>query len=275
MTKLEDICKHWDALDDVKDPVNMHLGLEQQKKRIGQLMLQKDSIIDECRKELMAADDNYYRDQAKQSEDLECLVERINNHVETMKRAYRTQLEQLQETIEKERKRIAMETSDAWTHLYDRQREQELMKLDSQAKQRVADDRDLESLVLGQEELIRSTKTRLEVDNECLQLELQKTKADVLLNTQKLDYNFEVLKRREEESVRNQQRKRLTKLHDTIVELQRTLKETDGKGVQEGSKLQTDIAKLNGQIKELQKSASVSSRANDKKVRGSINGIVG
>lgn len=278
MRKLADICRHWKELDEVKDPVNMNLGLEQLNQRIAQLMLQKNAIIDECRKELMAADENYYRDQAKQSEDLECLVERINNHVETMKREYRNQLDHLQATIDSERTRLSQETDEAWKLLYDRQREQELLKLDNQAKQRTVDDRQLEALVLGQEELIRSTKSRLEVDNECLQLELQRTKADVLLNTQKLDYNFEVLKRREEESVRNQQKKRLTKLHDTIVEMRRTLKETDAQSVQETSRLRTDISKLKDQISELQKSATVSSRANNRKVsvacpRGSCSAI--
>lgn len=213
MDKFRDICRHWVALDEVRDPVSMYHGLEQQKQRISKLMLQKDAIIDECRKELIVADENYYRNQAKQSEDLQCLVERINEHVETMKRAYRQQLERLQKTIADERNRMTQETDTAWTDLFDQKRIHENEKLDEQKNQLMANDRELEALVLSHEELIRTTKCRLESDNDCLQLELQKTKADVLLNTQKLDYNFEVLKRREEESVRNQQKKRLTKQH--------------------------------------------------------------
>lgn len=213
MDKFRDICRHWVALDEVRDPVSMYHGLEQQKQRISKLMLQKDAIIDECRKELIVADENYYRNQAKQSEDLQCLVERINEHVETMKRAYRQQLERLQKTIADERNRMTQETDTAWTDLFDQKRIHENEKLDEQKNQLMANDRELEALVLSHEELIRTTKCRLESDNDCLQLELQKTKAGVLLNTQKLDYNFEVLKRREEESVRNQQKKRLTKQH--------------------------------------------------------------
>lgn len=213
MDKFRDICRHWVALDEVRDPVSMYHGLEQQKQRISKLMLQKDAIIDECRKELIVADENYYRNQAKQSEDLQCLVERINEHVETMKRAYRQQLERLQKTIADERNRMTQETDTAWTDLFDQKRIHENEKLAEQKNQLMANDRELEALVLSHEELIRTTKCRLESDNDCLQLELQKTKADVHLNTQKLDYNFEVLKRREEESVRNQQKKRLTKQH--------------------------------------------------------------
>lgn len=268
MSKFMTICRHWEALEEVKDPVSMNYGLEQQKKRIGELMQQKDAIIAECRKELMAADENYYRDQEKQAEDLQCLQDRINNHVEKMKNAYRGQLELLQKTISEVRERMARDTDETWTELFDKKRDQEVMKLVDQKSQMRSDDKRLDDVVLSHEELIRSTKTRLESDNECLQLELQKSKADVLLNSQKLDYNFKVVqKRREEESVRNQQKKRLTKLNDTIVKLRRSLKEMDTKSGQELSKLRTEISKLKQQLLDLQQAASVTSKANDLKYR--------
>lgn len=270
MEKYTEICRRWEELDEVKDPVGMNSGLVEQNRRISELLLQKDAIIAECRKELMAADEHYYQDQAKQSEDLECLAERIDRHVETMKRAYHDQLEQLQRTIAEERVRIRRGCNEAWTELLDKKREQEVLKLTNQRKHMDCDDRELAALVLDHEELIRSTKCRLEADNECLQLELQKTKADVLLNTQKLDYNFEVLKRREEESVRNQQKKRLTRLHDSIADSRKTLKETDKKCAQEIRRLQTDICRLKGQISDLQQSSHATTRANDQKVRPEI-----
>lgn len=266
MKKFREISRHWEELDEVKDPFNMNVGLEEQKVRIAELMQQKDAIISRCRRELRAADENYYHDQEKHSEDLECMIDRINSHVETLKRAYRQQLNHLQQTITQERSRIKSESNETWTKLFDQKREQEKCKLEKQSEKLKADDVELERLVLEHEELIRSTKSRLEVDNECLQLELQKTKANVLLNTTKLDYNFEVLQRREEENVRNQQKKRLTKLHETMAILRRQLKDVRSKGTQETNKLQRDIEKLRQQIVDLKMASGVFAEANDQKV---------
>lgn len=266
MRKLQEISNHWDALEQNKDPVLVNLGLQQQQRRIDQLMLQKDTIIAECQRELLSADENYNKGQEKQSEELECLVDRVNHHVETMKLAYRDQLEQLQMTITRERVAKAHEAEDVLNELFDCKREQELVKLRDQREQLVAADRELEAMVLSNEELIRSEKTRLEMDNETLQLELQKTKADILLNTEKLDYNFEVFKRREEESGRNQQKKQLTKLNDTISQLKNNLKHRELASGQETKRLQTDIAKIKGQIRDLTQSSSAIEAANERKV---------
>lgn len=266
MRKFREISRHWEVLDQAKDPFNMNVGLEEQKVRIAELMQQKDAIIAECRRELRAADENYYRDQEKHSQDLECMIDRINNHVETLKRAYHQQLDHLQKTITQERSRIKSDNNETWTKLFDQKREQEELKLEKQTEKLRADDVELERLVLEHEELIRATKSRLEVDNECLQLELQKTKANVLLNTTKLDYNFEVLQRRAEESVRNQQKKRLTKLNETMASLRKQLKDLQAKGTQETTKLRRDIEKLNQQTVDLQISSRVFAEANDQKV---------
>lgn len=269
MTKFNQISRNWAELDEVKDPFNMNLGLEQQKFRIAALMKQKDDIIAECREEVEKAEESYYVDQEEHSEDLKCLCDRINAHIETMKKVYGSQLYELQGTIDQERQRIKRENNEAWNDIFAKRSDQEQFKLEQQKVTLNHRDSELDKLVLEHEELIRATKVRLEKDNECLQIELQKTKSNVLLNTQKLDYNFEVLKRREEENilVRNQQKKRLTKLYDTVTFLRKTIRETSTKSSLDINKLRrNDIPKLKNQIAEMESSANLIAEANDLKV---------
>lgn len=64
------------------------------------------------------------------------------------------------------------------------------------------------------------TQAKLKLENNLSQLQetLENVKATVLLNTEKLDYNFRVLSEREEENARilNAQKRRLTKLKDSL-----------------------------------------------------------
>lgn len=63
------------------------------------------------------------------------------------------------------------------------------------------------------EERFRETRIRLETDIQSLEQELEQVKALCLLNSEKLDYNYQVLKKREEENVyiKNHQKRRLNK----------------------------------------------------------------
>ena len=63
------------------------------------------------------------------------------------------------------------------------------------------------------QERYRETKITLEYDVQALEQELENIKALCLLNSEKLDYNFQVLKKREEENVyiKHHQKRRLNK----------------------------------------------------------------
>lgn len=68
-------------------------------------------------------------------------------------------------------------------------------------------------LHVNHEEEYRETRISLETDIQMLEQELEQIKALCLLNSEKLDYNYQVLKKREEENVyiKNHQKRRLNK----------------------------------------------------------------
>lgn len=266
-SKFEEISSKWAGMDQGKDPVEIHRNLEDQKNRIADLMNEKMKIINECRDELVAADERYLRDIEKQNDDVTSLIERIDKQIESAKRTFREHLDLLEKTIEDEREILKLVTTKNWEIMYDKHNVNEEMKIKREREKMEYYSGEINRIQLEHEELIRATKIRLELDNQALEIEVQKLKRNIMLNSEKLDYNFQVLKKREDENVmvRNQQKRRLAKLGDTIVSLKRKLKEAKLLCVSETKKFTSDIMKLHGKILELERKSDLFAEQNDKK----------
>lgn len=242
-------------------------GLESQKLRIDSLMQQKDEVIQECRNELAAADSRYLLDQEKQSADLFCLTGRIDQQIEIMKKTYREHLELLQDTIDNERDVLSSAATEKWDTLYSKRAENEEMKLSKKKEKREIYGNELDRITLEHEELTRATRIRLEKDNQALQIELQNLKANVMLNSDKLDYNYQVLKKREDENViiRNQQKRRFSRLNETISQMKKKISEAQTSFESEKDKLTAEVMKMHRQIMDLENKADTFSEINNKK----------
>lgn len=264
--KFEEISKKWPTTDD-DDPMSIHDGLQQQKDRINELIGRKMAIIDECREELNSADMRYLQDLDKYNNDINCLVERIDKHMEVMKRTYREHLDILEKTIENERKIFQIITTKKWETMYEKREANEEMRMKREAEKSEYYLQEIQRIQLEHEELIRATKIKLENDNQILEIEVQKLKRNIMLNSEKLDYNFQVLKKREDENVmvRNQQKRRLSKLADTIVSLKRKLKEAKSTCIIETKKFTADIMKLHAKILDLERKSDLFAEQNNKK----------
>lgn len=265
--KFEEISSKWKEIETVVDPMEIHENLDKQKARINELMEQKIMIIDECRDELNSADTRYIKDLDKHNNDISCLVERIDKQMDVMKRTYREHLDILEKTIEDERKILQIITTKKWESMYEKRAVNEEMRMRREAEKAEFYGNEIKRIQLNHEELIRATKIRLENDNQALEIEVQKLKRNIMLNSEKLDYNFQVLKKREDENVmvRNQQKRRLSKLADTIVSLKRKLKEAKSTCIIETKKFTADIMKLHGKILDLERKSDLFAEQNNKK----------
>lgn len=265
--KFEEISHKWPCVGEDVDPMAIHEGLQQQKDRINELIGRKMNIIDECRAELNSADARYLQDLDKYNNDINCLVERIDKHMEVMKRTYREHLDILEKTIENERKIFQIVTTKKWETMYEKREANEEMRMKREAEKSEYYLQEIQRIQLEHEELIRATKIKLENDNQTLEIEVQKLKRNIMLNSEKLDYNFQVLKKREDENVmvRNQQKRRLSKLADTIVSLKRKLKEAKSTCIIETKKFTADIMKLHAKILDLERKSDLFAEQNNKK----------
>lgn len=264
---FDEISSKWGELENVSDPMDIKDKLDGQKARINELMNEKLKIIDECRDELNSADTRYIKDLDKHESDVNCLVERVDKQMDVMKRTYREHLEILEKTIEDERKILQIITTKKWESMYEKRAVNEEMKMRRETEKAEFYSNEIKRIQLEHEELIRATKIRLENDNQALEIEVQRLKRNIMLNSEKLDYNFQVLKKREDENVmvRNQQKRRLSKLADTIVSLKRKLKEAKSTCIVETKKFTADIMKLHGKILDLERKSDLFAEQNNKK----------
>ncbi|KAG5673630.1 hypothetical protein PVAND_003659 [Polypedilum vanderplanki] len=265
--KFEEISRKWPLVHEDIDPMVINEGFEMQKQRINDLINQKMTIINECRNELISADDRYVQDLDKHNSDINCLVERIDKQMEVMKRTYREHLDILEKTIEDERRILQLITTKKWEAMYEKREANEEMRIKREADKTEFYTNEIQRIQLEHEELIRATKIKLENDNQALEIEVQKLKRNIMLNSEKLDYNFQVLKKREDENVmvRNQQKRRLSKLAETIVSLKRKLKEAKSSCITETKKFTADIMKLHAKILDLERKSDLFSEQNNKK----------
>ena len=127
---------------------------------------------------------------------------------------------------------------------------------------------EIEQIELDYVETTRATRIKLDKDTQALAIELQKIKTNTTLNSEKLDYSFQVLKKREDENlmVKNAQKRRLAKLHETIFTLRNKLKDTKTTYYIETEKTAKMIEKLHHSVDHIRSKLECSKKAYDKRV---------
>uniref|UniRef100_A0A182SJE9 Dynein regulatory complex protein 1 n=1 Tax=Anopheles maculatus TaxID=74869 RepID=A0A182SJE9_9DIPT len=269
VAKFQTTYEKWTEIKELKDPMLMNDELQLQKNRVEELLKQKDIIITECRKELQAADDRYARDIRKQIVDIQSLVHRADTEVEAMKSILKENLDLIQGTVEEERVILQNAANFNWNDVYAKRATNERIKVKQKKERLLANLTEIEQIELDYVETTRATRIKLDKDTQALAIELQKIKTNTTLNSEKLDYSFQVLKKREDENlmVKNAQKRRLAKLHETIFTLRNKLKDTKTTYYIETEKMAKMIEKLHHSVDHIRSKLECSKKAYDKRVR--------
>ncbi|XP_053671663.1 dynein regulatory complex protein 1 homolog [Anopheles nili] len=269
VAKFQTTYEKWTEIKELKDPMLMNDELQLQKNRVEELLKQKDIIIAECRKELQAADERYARDIRKQVVDIQSLVHRADTEVEAMKSILKENLDLIQGTVEEERVILQNASNFNWNDVYAKRATNERIKVKQKKERLLANLTEIEQIELDYVETTRATRIKLDKDTQALAIELQKIKTNTTLNSEKLDYSFQVLKKREDENlmVKNAQKRRLAKLHETIFTLRNKLKDTKTTYYIETEKMAKVIEKLHHSVDHIRSKLDCSKKAYDKRVR--------
>ncbi|KAL7745315.1 hypothetical protein ACLKA6_015337 [Drosophila palustris] len=257
MAKFDDIKARWTELNEINEPMLLWDQIEDQKKRIGEIMARKDEMIAACQQEIDRMNAKYEFDRQRQAADLCCLVERVDNQVETLKEAYKQHLEMLRNTVEDERQTFSMTAAEKWRSFFN------ALNTNFEEKSKLVRVREqfytLQTQLLqdSQDELTKQTRVRLEKECERLELELRRTRDNVLMNSEKLDYNYQVLQRRNDENtiITNQQKRRVARLYETVARTRRNFKHVFHSGRRTILKLTNEIQQLHGSISEMEAKA--------------------
>ncbi|XP_078045047.1 dynein regulatory complex protein 1 [Augochlora pura] len=265
--KFHEISAKWPEIFDCKDPLDIYDELEAQKARCNEVLEKKDALIAELKKELENADEKY-ADQAKQqNNDIDLLIERMETQVRDMTKAYRNELTLIEDVIESDRTMLLATSMEKWEALFKKHQDETVEAKEEKKIIMQEYEENMKKAIIQHQEEFRQLKIRFKLEIQDLQQQVQNMKALCLMNVEKLDYNYAVLKRREEENtiVKNQQKRKINKLQDVLNHLKKTYTELEESTRLEIQKLTTEIAKSQKAVEELEEKSNNIAAINDKK----------
>ncbi|VVD01177.1 unnamed protein product [Leptidea sinapis] len=266
-TQYEVISSNWDRMLAIKDPLDIDEAIGEQKKRCDNLLEQKNKLIDDLKQQLKRMDESYYEDLEKQDNDIKELSGRIEKQITIMQRAYEKQLSLIEYAIDIEREAMVEHNNKRWEALYKQRDKEEVAHLEYKFEQLEEYKLEVESIMWDHHSKYREAKIELESLIQDLQKELEKLKATCLINTEKIGYNYQVLKKREEENVfvKSEQKRKLNKMSDVANKLRAKIRKAASDGAIEEIKADAEVVKLIEAMAELEKKSYQFSYVNNYK----------
>ncbi|KAL6440299.1 hypothetical protein ACFW04_003104 [Cataglyphis niger] len=267
MSRYKEINKKWSNILASKDPLDIHAEMEAQNAKCLDIIKRKDAVIAQLQQELENADLKFVNDQKNQNEDIDFLINRMDNQMNIMAKAYRHELSLINDVIESEHKILLENMMEKWEALYKRLQENNLVGLDRRKEIMREYEEEMKKVIIEHQEEFRTQKISFELEIQKLRQEVQSTKALCFINIEKLDYSYAVLKQREDENiiVKNQQRRRINKLQDVINGLKKNYAELEENTRLEIQNLTDQVIKAHKNILDLVEKSNHFTSVNDKK----------
>lgn len=253
--KFEQITKKWETAMKKEVPQELKEMLELQRQLCGEMTSEKDRLIDDLQQDLKQKDDQYVKDLRKQAEDADLMIERMEEQVKTLNIAYRKELDNIESAFYSERRGLLQQQKNRWQNQSEIRRQKEVEYMELRLKHVESYEEQLNTLRIQDSEEYNMVKIKLETDVQILEQNLQQMKATYQLNQEKLEYNFQVLKKRDEENTitKSQQKRKITRLQDLLNNLKQKLKKQEQQYKDENQALSDDLKRMTEQFKELQK----------------------
>ncbi|XP_062520697.1 dynein regulatory complex protein 1-like isoform X2 [Corticium candelabrum] len=252
--KFEEITKKWENVQPMAQAQELHEMLMAQKAACDAMIDEKNKLIMELQQELKSKDEQYVNDLKQQTDDVDIMIERMEDQIKNISQSYKDELQQIEISFESERQELVESHRQKWEANMQRRREKEEEYMKARQVRVDEFEAQLQHLRTQDAEEYNKVKIKMETDVQTLEQQLQSMKATFQLNAEKLDYNFQVLKKRDEENTitKSQQKRKITRLQDTLNNLRSRLAKQDKTYREENSSLSEDYRRLSGQFKKLQ-----------------------
>ncbi|XP_074066023.1 dynein regulatory complex protein 1 isoform X2 [Macrotis lagotis] len=264
--KFYDITSKWKESRMKRIPQELWDLLNEQQQQCAMLIEEKNKLISDLQQELKGKDDQYVKDLKKHGDDITLLLERMEEQVKNLIKTFRQELNQIEKAFEQERQELLLSNKKKWEREMHIHNSKELEYLMTHMK-RVEDyEKQLNQQRIQDSEEYNSIKIKLELDVQILEQQLQQMKATYQLNQEKVEYNFQVLKKRDEENtiIKSQQKRRINRMHDVMNNLRTKMSKQIKQYHEDNMNLTADYKRIVTQFKELQKTMRHFSIINDK-----------
>ncbi|KAI9358310.1 sperm tail-domain-containing protein [Zopfochytrium polystomum] len=265
----EKVAEQWDKLMKTEGPYELFETLTGQKELCDSYIASKNRLINEYMQELKSKDDDYVKELKRQSEEIDTLLQRMEEQYRTFQTTLREELEQIEKSFVEERTELLESDSKELGALLNQRRQNEGKYMVERSERMEDHIKQLEALRVRDAEEYNLVKIKIETDIQVLEQQLQQMRATYQLNTEKLEYNFQVLKKREEENatILGTQKRKITRLTDHLNMLKTKMGKQEKSFQQEYLSLTDDYKRITEQYKELQKKFRHFQVADSKKYR--------
>ncbi|NP_001233391.1 DRC1 isoform 1 [Pan troglodytes] len=267
--KFDEITSKWEEGKQKRIPQELWEMLNTQQLHCAGLLEDKNKLISELQQELKTKDDQYVKDLKKQSDDICLLLERMEEQVKNVMKTFREELYNIEKAFEVERQELLASNKKKWERALQAHNAKELEYLNNRMKKVEDYEKQLNRQRIWDCEEYNMIKIKLEQDVQILEQQLQQRKAIYQLNQEKLEYNLQVLKKRDEEStvIKSQQKRKINRLHDILNNLRSKYAKQIKQFQEENQSLTSDYKRLVMQFKELQKAMRHFALIDDEKFR--------
>ncbi|XP_076350036.1 dynein regulatory complex protein 1 isoform X2 [Tachypleus tridentatus] len=253
--KYKMLLEKWENAAEMKTAHGLRQKMHILNNACSDLLHQKNQIISELQDELRLKDEDYVQTLKKHVEDISTIRERINQLVTDLSHASKQELKYIEDAFQKDEQKLMTEHTRNWETFLNNTVEQEGKYLIAREKQVEESGHELHQMYFIETEDYNLYKQKLENDVHVLQQHLQQIKVVYLLNQEKLEYNYQVLKKRDEENsiMKSEQKRRITKLHDQYIEVRAKLEKLEKARQEENCHLTEEYCDLVSQLQQLNK----------------------
>jgi len=248
------VAMRWASILEKDIPEEILAEMMLQREECDRIVLSKDTLIQEFERELRHKDETYVKSLKKQAEDIDTLIENMNKQTEEMSRTYSEELEEVERGFLTDREELMNKHEKEVNNLLDtRQRlEQDFMERKAQQIREYQAQFDEERAKEAEEH--NAMKIQLETKVQKLEQDFQQIQATFQLNTEKLEYNFLILFEKDIENlnVKNQLKRKTTKLSDALSNMMTRYNELNDKYKSENNQLTEEYKRVTEQFKDLQ-----------------------
>ncbi|KAJ4928885.1 hypothetical protein JOQ06_004507 [Pogonophryne albipinna] len=140
---FEEITRGWSLSTQRAIPQELHEALNNQQQLCDALIEDKKKLINDLQQELKVGDDRYVKDLRKQTEELDLMMERMEDQIKTLIKAYREELTQIERVYTQESEILLTKDKIEWDQHMKGLWEEELKRL----KQRTVKVEEYENII--------------------------------------------------------------------------------------------------------------------------------
>jgi len=251
-TKID---SEWNDLTKITNPQNLYNGINETKIKCKQLIFGYESTRKQFMSEFKKKSEHYVSLLKSQENDVTEMIWRMHENIKRIKDEYECQIIEVEKAFMKERRQIIDSNQKDLDLLISKRQKQEFLILNQKMSDNDKYHIDLDRVRSEDQQSYNKLKINLENHIQILEQQLEEMRAMYQLNTEKLNYNFQVLKEREKENITSVDhlKRREKKLKEIVANVKEKFIKTDKKKKSEFKVLNDEYNRISVQYKELQR----------------------